>query len=104
MYVQLHFLMHKHEHTHAHTHTHTHTHSRRFEVQIDVSLPDEGGRREIFEIHTRSMRSEEILASDVDLGLLAGATSRFSGAEIAGVVRAASAYALERYVCVCVFS
>lgn len=71
----------------------------RFEVQIEVSLPDEAGRKEIFEIHTRSMRDSGMLGEDVDLGRLAANTTRFSGAEIAGVVRAASSYALERYVC-----
>ena len=63
-----------------------------------MSLPDEVGRREIFEIHTRSMLASGMLADDVDLGRLAANTTRFSGAEIAGVVRAASSYALERYV------
>ena len=76
----------------------------RFEVQIEVSLPDEEGRGEIFEIHTRSMQAAGMLGGDVDLRQLAAATGRFSGAEIAGVVRSASAFALERYVCfvVCV--
>ena len=63
-----------------------------------MSLPDEEGRREIFEIHTRSMAASGMLADDIDMQRLAGNTSRFSGAEIAGVVRAASSYALERYV------
>ena len=71
----------------------------RFEVQIEVSLPDEEGRREIFEIHTRSLLASGMLGSDVNLHRLATNTTRFSGAEIAGVVRAASSYALERYVC-----
>ena len=69
----------------------------RFEVQIEVSLPDEEGRREIFEIHTREMRRNGLLGSDVDNRELAANTSRLSGAEIAGVVRAASSYALERH-------
>ncbi|CAI8005551.1 Vesicle-fusing ATPase, partial [Geodia barretti] len=69
----------------------------RFEVQIEVSLPDEEGREEIFEIHTRSMQAAGMLGGDVDLRQLAAATGRFSGAEIAGVVRSASAFALERY-------
>ena len=71
----------------------------RFEVQIEVSLPDEEGRREIFEIHTRSLLASGMLGNDVNLHRLATNTTRFSGAEIAGVVRAASSYALERYVC-----
>lgn len=68
----------------------------RFEVQIEIGLPDEEGRREIFEIHTRSMRESHMLSPDVNLFDLAANTTRFSGAEIAGVVRAAASYALER--------
>ena len=69
----------------------------RFEVQIEVTLPDEEGRREIFEIHTREMKKNGLLGADVNVFELATNTSRFSGAEIAGVVRSASSYALERY-------
>lgn len=68
----------------------------RFEVQIEIGLPDEEGRREIFEIHTRLMRESHMLSPDVNLLDLAANTTRFSGAEIAGVVRAAASYALER--------
>ncbi len=82
----------------------------RFEVQIEVSLPDEEGRQEIFEIHTREMKKNNLLGSDVNMLELAANTTRFSGAEIAGVVRAAASYALERHqtmgdtgnVCLCV--
>ena len=63
-----------------------------------MGLPDEEGRWEIFEIHTRAMRNSSMLSPDVDLWELAANTTRFSGAEIAGVVRAASSYALERFV------
>ena len=86
----------------------------RFEIQIEVNLPDEEGRWEIFEIHTREMKKNNLLGSNVNLWELAANTSRFSGAEIAGAVRAASSYALERhqkqldpgmcayvYICVC---
>ena len=69
----------------------------RFEVQIEVDLPDEEGRREIFEIHTREMTKNGLLGKDVNILELAANTSRFSGAEIAGIVRAASSYALERH-------
>uniref|UniRef100_A0A1X7VB22 Vesicle-fusing ATPase n=1 Tax=Amphimedon queenslandica TaxID=400682 RepID=A0A1X7VB22_AMPQE len=68
----------------------------RFEVQIEVGLPDEEGREEIFSIHTREMRESGILSTDVNLKELAANTTRFSGAEIAGVVRGAASYALER--------
>ena len=42
------------------------------------------------------MRESGMLSADVDLSDLAANTTRFSGAEIAGVVRAAASYALER--------
>lgn len=63
-----------------------------------MGLPDDEGRWEIFEVHTRSMRNSSMLSSDVDLWTLAANTTRFSGAEIAGVVRAAASYALDRFV------
>lgn len=44
------------------------------------------------------MRESGTLARDVDLRELAANTTRFSGAEIAGVVRAAASYALEKQV------
>ena len=55
-------------------------------------------RREIFEIHTCSVRESGILEHDVNLEELAANTSHFSGAEIAGVVREAVSYSLERKV------
>lgn len=55
-------------------------------------------REEIFSIHTREMRENGILSTDVNLKELAANTTRFSGAEIAGVVRGAASYALERKV------
>ena len=63
-----------------------------------MGLPDEEGRREIFEIHTGSMAASGMLGPDVNVRELAANTTSFSGAEIAGVVRAAASFALERYV------
>ena len=44
------------------------------------------------------MRESGSLSSDVSISELAANTTRFSGAEIAGVVRAAASYALDRQV------
>ena len=55
-------------------------------------------RLEIFEVHTRSVRESGILQDDVNLEELAANTSHFSGAEIAGVVREAVSFSLERKV------
>ena len=55
-------------------------------------------RLEIFEIHTRLMRESGSLDEHVNLSQLAANTTGYSGAEIAGCVRAAASYALERHV------
>eukprot|EP00045_Choanoeca_perplexa_P013864 m.159095 g.159095 ORF g.159095 m.159095 type:complete len:885 (+) comp16482_c0_seq1:174-2828(+) len=69
----------------------------RFEVQIEIGLPDFSGRVSIFNIHTRSMRAAKLLHDEVDLQALASATRRFSGAEIAGVIRNAASLAIARH-------
>ena len=40
------------------------------------------GRLQIFNIHTEKMRTNGLLASDVDLKMMAEKTKNFSGAEI----------------------
>ncbi|KAG8427625.1 transport between ER and Golgi ATPase protein [Metarhizium acridum] len=62
----------------------------RLEVHIEISLPDEEGRFDIFNIHTAKMRENNILDSDVDLKELASMTKNYSGAEINGVVKSRS--------------
>lgn len=69
----------------------------RFEVHVEIGLPNEEGREEIFRIHTHSMQEKGVLSSNVDLQLLAKRTTNYSGAEIEGVVRAAAASALGRH-------
>lgn len=64
----------------------------RFDRIIEVPLPDEEGRYEIFKIHTRKMK----LARDVDLRELARMTEGFSGAEIKMVVTEAGYNAIRR--------
>jgi len=70
----------------------------RLEVQIEIGLPKEPGRLQIFGIHTRKMKSNGKLCGDVDMGELAQITKNFSGAEIEGLVRAAQSCALNRLV------
>jgi transitional endoplasmic reticulum ATPase len=53
----------------------------RFDREIDIGVPDENGRMEIFRIHTRSMK----LADDVDLEQMAKQTHGFVGADIAAL-------------------
>lgn len=70
----------------------------RLEQHVEISLPDEKGRVQILNIHTAKMRSNQNLDRDVDLEELARRTKNFSGAEISGLVRAATSYALSRHV------
>jgi cell division protease FtsH len=54
----------------------------RFDRQIQVNLPDIRGRKEILEIHARSVK----LDPEVDLTVLARRTPGFSGAQLANVI------------------
>ncbi|MCL4129462.1 UNVERIFIED_CONTAM: hypothetical protein GTU68_013512 [Idotea baltica] len=70
----------------------------RLEIQVEISLPDEQGRCDILKIKTSKMRAHGKLADDVDLAELASLTKNFSGAELEGLVKAASSSALKRYI------
>jgi cell division protease FtsH len=54
----------------------------RFDRQIQVNLPDIGGRKEILLIHARGVK----IGDDVDFGVLARRTPGFSGAQLANVI------------------
>ncbi len=62
----------------------------RFDREIEIGVPDEGGRREILEVHTR----EAPLADDVDLDAIAARTHGFVGADLETLVREAAMGAL----------
>jgi transitional endoplasmic reticulum ATPase len=64
----------------------------RFDREIVIGVPDEGGRREILGIHTRGMP----LAPDVDVAGLARQTYGFVGADLAALVREAAIEAVRR--------
>ncbi|KAI5810245.1 P-loop containing nucleoside triphosphate hydrolase protein [Peziza echinospora] len=70
----------------------------RLEVHMEISLPDEGGRRQILKIHTNKMRSNDAIERDVDIDELASMTKNFSGAEIGGLVKSATSFAFNRHV------
>lgn len=70
----------------------------RFGVCLEIGLPDEAGRLQILKIHTRGMRSNGILDPMVDLGVIAGKTVNYSGAELMGLVQDAASFALERNI------
>ncbi|KAI7055157.1 AAA-domain-containing protein, partial [Hortaea werneckii] len=70
----------------------------RLEVHMEISLPDEFGRQQILKIHTTKMRENGKMADDVNLAELAKSTRNFSGAEINGLVKSASSFALQRHI------
>uniref|UniRef100_A0A671WT74 Vesicle-fusing ATPase n=1 Tax=Sparus aurata TaxID=8175 RepID=A0A671WT74_SPAAU len=70
----------------------------RFEVKMEISLPDEKGRVQILNIHTTKMRGFNLLAGDVDIKELAAETKNYSGAELEGLVRAAQSTAMNRHI------
>ncbi|KAH7058748.1 vesicle-fusing ATPase [Macrophomina phaseolina] len=70
----------------------------RLELHMEISLPDEHGRQQILNIHTSKMRTNGVLESDVDVAELAKLTKNYSGAEITGLVKAASSFAFSRHI------
>ncbi|XP_043081582.1 vesicle-fusing ATPase [Puntigrus tetrazona] len=70
----------------------------RFEVKMEIGLPDEKGRVQILNIHTAKMREFNLLSGDVDVKELAADTKNYSGAELEGLVRAAQSTAMNRHI------
>jgi vesicle-fusing ATPase len=65
---------------------------------MEISLPDEKGRVQILKIHTAKMAKNGLMDPGVNLLELAQVTKNYSGAEIEGLVKAASSFALNREV------
>lgn len=65
----------------------------RFDREIEIGVPDESGRREILDVHTRGMP----LADSVDLDQIASRTHGFVGADIHSLSTEAAMNALRRY-------
>ena len=70
----------------------------RLEVQMEIGLPDEDGRCQILNIHTKRMREFKKINPDVDSREFAALTKNFSGAELEGLVRAAQSTAMNRLI------
>lgn len=70
----------------------------RFEVQVEIKSPNTDHRLEILNIHTKKMRNSGIMGDDVaaKLGDIAQVTDGYSGADLEGLVKAASSLAIMR--------
>ena len=72
----------------------------RMEVKVRVPRPDADGRAQILNIHTSQLRERRCLnersAAALASGALASVTDGFSGADLAGLMRSATSFALER--------
>ncbi len=64
----------------------------RFDREIEIGVPDQKGRKEILQIHTRNMP----LAKDVSLDWLASVTYGFVGADLSALCKEAAMLALRR--------
>ncbi len=66
----------------------------RFDLQIEIGLPDAATRRAILAIHT----GRQPLADDVDLDALTARTENCMGADLAGICREAGMEAIRRLI------
>ncbi len=66
----------------------------RFDRELSIAIPDQPGRLEILEIHTRGMP----LAEDVDLPWLSSVTHGFVGADLEALCREAAMTALRKLI------
>ena len=67
----------------------------RFEVKVEISLPNTDGRKEILEIHTRKLFKSGVMdRNSINLEEIADKTKNFTGAELEGLVRRARSAAL----------
>ena len=64
----------------------------RFDRQVMVNLPDAAGREQILRVHARKVK----LAPEVDLSIVARATTGFSGAELANLMNESALVAVRR--------
>lgn len=70
----------------------------RFEIQIETKLPNNYGRQQIFNIHTRELLNKGVLDLDIDIKEMADKTENYTGAEIEGLIKAATSHAMRRLV------
>ncbi|MDY7030760.1 MAG: CDC48 family AAA ATPase [Thermodesulfobacteriota bacterium] len=66
----------------------------RFDFMLELPIPDEETRREIFQVHTRG----KPLASDFSFKTLADSTTGLVGADIESICRKASLFAIREFI------
>eukprot|EP01084_Bolivina_argentea_P161423 281006_1 len=70
----------------------------RFDVQIEIGLPDEDSRLDIFRIYTKKLREQGFFDENISCYELAKQTQNYTCGEIEAVVRSAVLYAVQQNV------
>lgn len=70
----------------------------RFGIHLEITLPNEIGRYQIFQIHTSKLRDGNLIDQNVDFNYLAKNTKNFTGAEIEAVIQDAQSYLISRQI------
>jgi len=73
----------------------------RFDVEIEIPMPDRNGRLEILMVHTRRLRELELLDPGVNLEKLAEVTHGYTGADLAALAKEAVMMAVKRAIREC---
>jgi transitional endoplasmic reticulum ATPase len=73
----------------------------RFDVEIEIPMPDKKARYEILRVHTRRLQEAGLLSPSVDLEKIAEMTHGFTGADLAALVKEAFMRALKRAITKC---
>ena len=61
--------------------------SGRIDTPIEVGLPDDHGRLQIFDIYTKTLLGNGTLQADIDINCIISNSERFTGVDIEHVVR-----------------
>ncbi|MFX0134517.1 MAG: CDC48 family AAA ATPase [Candidatus Hodarchaeota archaeon] len=70
----------------------------RFDREIEIGVPNKGGRLEILQIHTRGMPLSDDIKNKEKIKEFANITHGFVGADLAALCREAAMNALRRYI------